>query len=111
MKLNPIIFGVLILVVFFGVIGVAQASGNWSVSGQVTGTGEKVELTEANPDDVKGWMAIGDIATTFDISLAEMLETFELPADTPASTPIKDLETETFSTTNLRTWLTERAGE
>ena len=35
MKINPIIFGVLVLVVFFGVIGVAQASGNWSVSGQV----------------------------------------------------------------------------
>ena len=40
--------------------------------------------------------------------MPEILEQFELPADTAPSTAIKDLETEVFSVTNLRTWLVSR---
>ena len=108
MKVNPFIYGALIVVLFFGVIGGAKATGNWASSGQVSGTGEKVQLTTANPDDLKGWMTLGDIATVFNVPLGELLAAFNLPADTPATTAVKDLETETFSTTNLRDWLKER---
>ena len=111
MKINPVIYGIAILVIFFGTIGVAQATGNWSISGKVTTTGEKVQLTSNNPDDIKGWMTIGDVATNFDIPLPELLQAFELPADTPATTAIKDLESDLFSTTSLRTWLKERAAK
>ena len=105
------IYGALILVLFFGVIVGAQAVGFWSVSGKLTSTGEKVQLTDANVDDLKGWMTIGDVATTFQIPLPEILAAFNLPADTPPTTAIKDMETDTFSTTNLRTWLTERQSQ
>ena len=111
MKINPVIYGIAILVIFFGTIGVAQATGMWSISGKVTATGEKVELTSSNPDDIKGWMTIGDVATNFGIPLPELLQAFALPADTPATTAIKDLESDAFSTTNLRTWLTERTAK
>jgi len=111
MKIKPVVFGVLVLFIFFGSIGVAQAAGLWSISGKVSTTGEKVMLTSANADDVKGWMTLGDVATTFDIPLPELLAAFNLPADTPATTAIKELETDEFSTTNLRTWLKERQGQ
>lgn len=68
-------------------------------------------MTSSNPDDVKGWMTIDDVATNFGIPLPELLQAFELPADTPATTTIKDFESDAFSTTNLRTWLTERTAQ
>jgi hypothetical protein len=111
MKINPIIYGIAVIVIFFGAIGVAQAAGVWSISGKVTAGGEKVQLTSSNPDDVKGWMTIGDVAINFGIPLPELLQAFELPADTPATTAIKDLESDVFSTTNLRTWLKERTAK
>lgn len=86
----------------------AQATGIWSISGKVTASGERVQLTSSNPDDVKGWMTIGDVATNFDIPVPELLQAFQLPVDTPATIAIKDLESDLFSATNLRTWLKER---
>jgi hypothetical protein len=111
MKVNPFVFGALILVLFLGVIGGAKAAGIWAVSGKVSGTGEKQMLTTANPDDVKGWMTLGDVAEVFNIPLPEILAEFNLPADTPATAAVKDLESATFSTVNLRNWLKDRAGQ
>ena len=47
MKLNPWIFGILVVVIFMGTIGGAKAMGVWSISGKVTTTGEKVMPTGA----------------------------------------------------------------
>ncbi len=41
MRINPIIYGVLVLVVFFGIILGFQAAGIWSISGKVTASGEQ----------------------------------------------------------------------
>jgi hypothetical protein len=60
------------------------------------------------PDDVdtiKGWMTLEQITEVYDVSLEDLLAHFNLPDDTPASTAIKDLESEEFSVTNLRDWL------
>jgi hypothetical protein len=59
--------------------------------------------------DVKGWMAIGDVAAANGVDLAEILEAFGLPADTPPDTAVKDLESDVFSVTALRAWLAERS--
>ena len=59
-------------------------------------------------ESIKGWMTLEQISTTYNVSVPEILEQFELPADTAPSTAIKDLETEVFSVTNLRTWLVSR---
>ena len=111
MKVNPFIYGVLILVLFFGVIGGAKAAGVWSVSGKLTSSGEKLAPTGTNPDEIKGWMTLDDIATAYNIPLAEILATFNLPADMPGSSQIKSLESDTFSPDALRTWLKERLGQ
>lgn len=111
MKINPFIYGVLILVLFFGVIGGAKAAGVWSVSGKLTSSGEKVLPTGATPDEVKGWMTLNDVAKAYNVPVAEILAAFDLPADTPSTAQIKSLESETFSTLNLRTWLKARMGQ
>ncbi len=111
MKLNPWIFGVLIVVIFMGTIGGAKAMGVWSVSGKLSTTGEKVMPTGANPDEIKGWMTLGDISKAYNVPLADIVAAFNLPVDTPETKAVKDLESDTFSTTNLRTWIKGRMGQ
>jgi hypothetical protein len=60
---------------------------------------------------VKGWMAIGDVAEAAGVDLVEILAAFALPAGTPPSTPVKDLESDAFSVAALRTWLAERGDD
>lgn len=111
MKVNPFIYGAVVLVLFFGVIGVAKATGNWSVSGKLSATGEKGAPTGANPDEIKGWMTLADISKAYNVPVSDILAQFNLPADTPETKQVKELESDTFSTTNLRTWLKERLGQ
>ena len=105
MKVNPYLYGVLVLVLFFGVIGVAKATGNWSVSGKISTSGEKVMPTGTNPDEIKGWMTLADVSKAYKIPLVEIIAQFNLPADTPETRQVKELESDTFSTTNLRNWV------
>ena len=44
-------------------------------------------------------MAIGDVASPSDVPLPEILAAFDLPADTPPATALKDLESDVFSVT------------
>ena len=111
MKVNPFVYGLLIIVLFFGVLGGAKAAGIWSVSGKLTASGEKVAPTGANVDEIKGWMTLEAVSAAYNVPVAEILAAFNLPADTPGATPINTLESDTFSTTNLRTWLKARLGQ
>lgn len=105
MKINPFVYGLVVLVVFFGVIGVAKATNNWSVSGKLSATGEKIAPTGTNPDEIKGWMTLADVSQAYKIPVADILAEFDLPADTAETTQIKSLESDAFSTSALREWL------
>ena len=111
MKVNPLIFGVVILAVFFGVLGGAKAAGVWSVSGKLDAAGAKVQPTGASVEEIKGWMTLGDVSAAYNAPLAEILAAFDLPADTPATAQLKELESDVFSVKELRTWLAERTGQ
>lgn len=108
MHINPILYGVLVLTVFIGIILGFQAAGVWSISGKVDASGAAIAPSAGDVHTIKGWMTLEQISTTFDVPLAELLVQFNLPADTTATTAIKDLESETFDTTALRTWLESR---
>jgi hypothetical protein len=108
MRINPFLYGVFVLVVFLGTILGFQAVGIWSVSGKISSSGEAVQPIGSDVNSIKGWMTIEQISTTFDAPVAEILKQFDLPSDTAPSTAIKDLETDLFSVTNLRTWLQSR---
>lgn len=108
MKINPFVYGVLVLAVFMGVILGFQGAGIWSTSGKTNASGERIQPSAADVNTIKGWMTIGDVSTTFNVPLADIISAFNLPADTSASTALKDLESDTFSIPTLRTWLQER---
>ena len=111
MKIRPFIYGIVVLALFFGVIGGAKAAGLWAVSGKLTGTGEKVQPTGTNVEEIKGWMTLNDVSTAYKVPLPEILAAFDLPADTPGSAQLKSLESPTFSPKNLREWLAARQGQ
>lgn len=108
MKVKPFVFGLVILVVFFGLLAGAKAAGVWSVSGKLTASGENLQPTGQSTEEIKGWMTLGDVAAAYNVPLVEILAAFELPAETPASTQLKSLESDLFSVQNLRAWLAER---
>jgi hypothetical protein len=109
MRINPFIYGILVLGVFLGTILGFQSAGVWSISGKVSGSGEQVAPSSSDVNTIKGWMTLEQVATTFNAPVGEILTVFSLSADTPADTPIKDLESDTFSVTSLRTRLENRA--
>lgn len=98
-------YGVLVVTVFAGVIGASALAGVWQTSGRTTAGGQPSSLQGASTTEIKGWMKVGDVATAFNVPLADILAAFELPADTPPDTALKDLESDLFSVTALRDWI------
>ena len=108
MKINPFVYGAVVLVVFLGVIFGFQGAGVWSTSGKVDVSGKSIQPSAADVNSIKGWMTLEQVSTTFGVPVPEILSAFNLPADTPASTAVKDMESDTFDITALRTWLQNR---
>ena len=108
MRVNPFVYGLLALTIFLGVIWGAKAAGVWSISGKVSASGEKVLPTGTNVEEIKGWMTLGDIAKAYNVPIEEIIKAFDLPATTTAATQVKSLESGTFTTSGLRTWLAAR---
>jgi hypothetical protein len=108
MKINPFVYGVMVVIVFFGIIIGFQQAGVWSTSGKVNASGGRVQPSAADVNTIKGWMTLEQVSTTFNIPVADLLAAFDLPADTPTSTALKDLESDTFDIPALRTWLQEQ---
>jgi hypothetical protein len=105
MRIKPTYLGIFILVVFMGTVYAFRAAGFWSVSGKVDRQGQAIQPLSGDTSTIKGWMTLEQISTAYNVPLAEILAAFGLPADTPASTPLNKLENETFSVSDLRTWL------
>ena len=107
MKINPIVYGLLVVIVFLGIIVGFQQVGVWSTSGKVSASGERIQPSAADVNSIKGWMTLEQVSTTYNIPVADILSAFDLPADTPGSTALKDLESAAFDIPSLRTWLQE----
>ncbi len=108
MKINPFVYGAVVLVVFLGVIFGFQGAGVWSTSGKVDVSGKSIQPSAADVNTIKGWMTLEQVSTTFGVPVPEILSAFNLPADTHASTALKDMESDTFDIPALRTWLQNR---
>ncbi len=95
------------ILVFLSAVPIAQAANFWSVSGKLTGTGEKVTATGLDPAEIKGWMKISEVLTAYKLSQADFYTAFGLPADMLVDTPLNTIEKTVtgFSVTNVRTWL------
>ncbi|MHB1416057.1 MAG: hypothetical protein ACYC1C_12485 [Chloroflexota bacterium] len=110
LRVNTYLFAFLGLLLILGTVQVSQMAGLWTTSGKVTAGGEKVAATGANPDEIKGWMTIDEVLKAYNVPQADFYAKFGIPADVPVTAQLKDLESvaESFSVTDLRTWLTER---
>ena len=105
-RIPPMAYGVLVVAVFFGGIGIAYAGGAWQTTGRPVGDGRPALQGQA-VTEVKGWMAVGDVADAFGVPLEALLVAFDLPADTSPATALKDLESDRFTVMALREWLAE----
>lgn len=110
LRVSGLVYAALTLLLFFGTIQVAQYAGLWSVSGKLTTEGKPVELTGADPAEIKGWITIQQVLDAYPVEQAALYERFGIPADVPPSTPLKELEgvAESFSVTELRVWVAEQ---
>ncbi len=91
MKVNPYLMPIVLIVTLFAGVLAAQAAGVWQVTGStaviaVDNTGR------GNPDEIKGKMTLDEIVQGYGIPQAELYAALGIPADTPASTQAKDLE-------------------
>jgi hypothetical protein len=111
------LYGALVVGIFAGTIAIAGAAGAWQTTGRTasgtgssdgTGAGSSATLVGTSTTEIKGWMAIGDVAAAWNIPLPDLLAAFDLPADTAPAAALKDLESDVFSVTNLRDWLDAR---
>jgi hypothetical protein len=118
-RVHPGLFAAFVVVVFAGVIGIGGVIGAWQLTGRPSGngtgdgtgdgSGRSVVTQGLDVAEIKGWMAIGDVADAFSVPLPDVLATFSLPPDTPPSTALKDLESDSFSVAALRDWLEAHA--
>ena len=109
-RIPPVAYGLLVIAVFAGVIGIGMASGTFQTTGRTTAGGGRVAPQGETVTEIKGWMAIGDVASAWNVPLPEILAEFGLPTDTPPATPLKELESDLFSVLALRDWLEARGG-
>ena len=56
MRINPLIFGGMVLAVFMGVIFGFQQAGLWSTSGKINASGGTIQPSALDVDTIKGWM-------------------------------------------------------
>jgi len=110
-RIAPLAYGILVVTIFAGVVGVGMASGTFLTSGRTTAGGERVAPQGVTVTEIKGWMALGDVATAWGVPTEEIIAAFRLPADTAPATALKDLESDLFSVTALRDWLAVRTGQ
>ena len=110
-RVNLVIYAILVLVLFLGVIESAKLAGLWSTSGKLTASGEAVQITGTDPAEVKGWMTINDVITSYKVPKEQFYAQFAIPADLPVTTPLKDIEpiVPDFSVASVRDWLAARA--
>jgi hypothetical protein len=108
MRIHPIVYGFLVLAVFLGVIYGFQAAGIWSVSGKVNSQGRDIQPMGSDTSSIKGWMTLEQITSTYNVSLEEIIQTFNLPPGTTLDTELRSLESDTFSVSELRLWLQSR---
>jgi len=105
MRVKPIVFGIVTVTLFMGIILGAQAIGFWSVSGKVDSSGQAINPDAVNVETIKRWMTLGQITEVYGVTLDQIKARYSLPSDVSADTAIKDLESDTFETDALREWL------
>lgn len=86
---HPVVSLILVVVLFFGTILIAQATGNYEIMPSALKNGQIVSITE-----VKGSYSIEDSATATGLSLKEVYEKLSIPESVSKDTKLKDISKE-----------------
>ncbi len=113
------LYPVLVLALFLGIIQASTLTPYWNTSTRSVGAapvGESapdgtVAPTLVDTADLKGMWTLADVEKTYQVPTSEIKAHFEIPAETPDSTAVKDLSKikADFETSLLRDWLKERS--
>ncbi len=87
MRINPFLMPILLVLALLGTVFTAQALGTWSVSGR-----DAIDVSKMIAADLKGWMTLEQVMDGLKISQSELYALGNIPADTPTSTTLKELE-------------------
>ncbi len=87
MRINPFLMPILLILALLGTVFTAQALGTWSVSGR-----DAIDVSKMTAADLKGWMTLEQVIDSLKISQGELYALGNIPADTPTSTALKELE-------------------
>jgi len=107
MRVNPFLMPIILIVAMLGTVFAAQAMGQWTTSGRAA-----INLEKMTPADLKGWMTLQQVVDGLQMPKEQVYAAGKIPADTPLSTPLKDLEKliPGFETSVLRDALTKQLG-
>jgi hypothetical protein len=110
-RIHIYVYMIIGLILFLGSCGTAQVAGIWNTSGKISVTGQAITATGTDPAEIRGFMTIQEILTAYHVTWEEFNKKFNLPPETPLTSPLNTLEkmSSDFSVTKLKTWLTERA--
>jgi hypothetical protein len=112
MTLNRHLHALATVLVFLGIILAAQLGGIWTTSGKVTATGQAITATGTDVAEIRGWMTVAEVAAAYRVPVDELYAAFGVPADTPPTIQVKELEPVApgLGVTALRDWLRARPG-
>lgn len=90
MRVHRYVLPLVLIASLLGSVLVAKATGYWSTSGKTAVLLDESGL--ADPQSIKGWMTLADVAETFHVPESELRARLGLPADLPMDTALKDIE-------------------
>jgi len=106
MRVNKFAMPVVVIVALLGTVLTAKAFGYWQTSGR-----EMIDPTQPfTSGDIRGWMPLEYLMERMDLGQDELYALLGLPADTPPSTPLKDLES-IVEVSEVRWIIAEHLGE
>lgn len=79
---------IIILGIFWGIIGLSIITGTWQTKASIE------EVVVKSPSDIKGWMTLTDVSKYFKLPVPELVKALGLPADVEAKQPLKEIAEE-----------------
>lgn len=95
MRLKVIYVPIIVVLILFIGIGVADAAGMWKIESDKTPVTIKEGEFSGMPDpvDIKGSYSFGDIEAAFNVEVSVLADAFGITTETPEDFKCKDLET------------------
>ncbi len=98
-------YAIAVIVLILAVIIASKVAGVWQSIPQST-----VQNTDgtANVDNIRGWMPLGNVSESANISIATIIKDFNLPSGIDPNTPLKEIATKynvTFDTETFKEYL------